>query len=67
MSLFHHSSLAFSCPDPLADGLGDDIRREQIEEGHFELNEQPDITLADRWEEILVDERKDPEVFYVNE
>lgn len=67
MSLFHHTSLAFSTPDPLADGLGDDILVEQTEEGHFELDEQPDMTLADRWEEILVDERQDPEVFYVNE
>ncbi len=67
MSLFHHPQLAFAKPDPLADGLGDDIQVEQTEEGHFELLEQLDMTLADNWEKILVDARKDPDFNFVNE
>lgn len=67
MSLFHHSSLSFSKADPLADGLGDDIEVEQTEEGHFELAEQLDMKLADEWEEILTDARKDPDFSFVTE
>jgi hypothetical protein len=67
MSLFHKPQLAFAKPDPLADGLGDDIRVEQTEEGHFELTEQLDMRLADDWEEILTDARKDPDFTFVQE
>jgi hypothetical protein len=67
MSLFHHKQLAFAKADPLADGLGDDIRVEQTEEGHFELNEQLDMTLADKWGEILHEAEKDPEFSSVTE
>ncbi len=66
MSLFHHS-LAFQPVDPMADGLGDDISAEQREEEHFELNEQLDGRLADEWEEILTDARKDPDFSFVSE
>lgn len=67
MSLFHRSSLAFAKSDPLADGLGDDIQVEQTEDGHFELTEQLDMRLADDWETILSDARKDPNFSYVTE
>jgi hypothetical protein len=67
MSLFHHKQLAFAQIDPLADGLGDDIRAEQTEEGHFELNEQLDMTLAERWGTILDEAEKDPEFSSVSE
>jgi len=67
MSLFHHKQLAFAPVDPMADGLGDDIQAEQTEEGHFELQEQLDGRLADEWEEILTDARKDPDFTYVSE
>ncbi len=66
MTLFHRV-LAFLPVDPMADGLGDDIASEQAEDEHFDLHEQLTMDLADRWEEILVDERKDPEVSYVTE
>jgi len=67
MSLFHKPQLAFAKVDPLADGLGDDIQVEQTEEGHFELKEQLDMRLADEWEEILTDARKDPDFTFVSE
>lgn len=67
MSLFHHTSLAFQPVDPLADGLGDDIAQEQTEDGHFELNEQLDMTLADKWGEILKDAESDPTFSSVGE
>lgn len=51
----------------MADGLGDDIAQEQSEEDHFELAEQLDGRLADEWEEILSDARKDPDFNFVNE
>lgn len=57
MSLFHHNSLAFQPIDPMADGLGDDIAAERAEPDHFELYEQLDSSLADKWETI----RQDPD------
>ena len=66
MSLFH-KQLAFARIDPLADGLGDDIAVEQTEEGHFELAEQLDMSLAEEWDEILTDARKDPDFTFVSE
>jgi hypothetical protein len=66
MSLIHHS-LTFAPVDPMADGLGDDIANEQAEQEHFELAEQLDGRLADEWEEILTDARKDPDFTFVNE
>lgn len=67
MSLFHHKQLAFAKADPLADGLGDDIAVEQTEEGHFELDEQLDMTLADKWGDILNEAEKDPDFTFVSE
>lgn len=66
MSLFHHK-LAFAKSDPLEDGLGDDIAAEQSENEHFELNEQLDMSLADSWDTILQEEKKDPSVTFVND
>jgi len=66
MSLFHRT-LAFQPIDPMADGLGDDIAAEQQESDRFELNEQLDGRLADEWEEILNDARKDPDFNFVSE
>ena len=66
MSLFQRK-LAFIPIDPMADGLGDDIASEQSEQGHFELQEQLDGSLADEWEEILSDARKDPDFTFVSE
>jgi len=56
MALFHHTTLAFEPVDPLADGLGDDIAAEQAEEDHFELTEQLDGRLADKWDALLDEE-----------
>jgi hypothetical protein len=67
MSLFNHQHLAFQPIDPMADGLGDDIQAERREEGHFELTEQLDGSLADEWEEILTDARHDPDFTFVAE
>ncbi|MBC7512132.1 hypothetical protein H7142_00510 [Candidatus Saccharibacteria bacterium] len=66
MSLFHKQQLAFQPIDPLADGLGDDIKVERNEDGHFELTEQLDGRLADEWEEILSDARRDPDFTFVS-
>lgn len=51
----------------MADGLGDDITAERQEAEHFELQEQLDGRLADEWEEILNDARKDPDFNFVSE
>jgi hypothetical protein len=53
MSLFHHQQIVFQPIDPMADGLGDDIAAEQAEPEHFELTEQLDGRLADKWDAIL--------------
>lgn len=67
MSLFHRQNLAFQPIDPLADGLGDDIVAEQQETEAIQLSEQLDITLAERWNEILEDVHKDPTWFSFSE
>lgn len=66
MSLFTRS-LTFQPVDPMADGLGDDIAQEQNEAEHFELDEQLDITLADKWSTILDEAEKDPEWTFVSD
>lgn len=66
MSLFNHS-LTFQPIDPMADGLGDDIRQEQREAESFDLTEQLDGRLADEWEEILDEARHDPTFTFVGE
>lgn len=66
MSLFSHKP-AFVPVDPMEDGLGDDIAVEQAEGERFELQEQLDGHLADEWEEILTDARKDPDFSFVSE
>ncbi len=59
MSLFHH--IHFSAIDPLGDGLGDEIAAEQAEPEAIVLDEELDETLADRWQEIVDDAKKDPD------
>ena len=59
MSLFHH--IHFSAIDPLGDGLAEEIAAEQAEAEHFELDDQLDGQLAESWEAIVDDARKDPD------
>ncbi|HRJ06614.1 MAG TPA: hypothetical protein PK096_03015 [Candidatus Saccharibacteria bacterium] len=65
--LFLHHKLAFAKADPMDDGLADDIAAEQAEAERFELKEQLDGRLADEWEEILKDARKDPDFTFVSD
>lgn len=59
MHIFH-TPVTFTHPDPLADGLGDDIKAEQAEPEHFDLFDQLDGRLAKKWDAILVESRNEP-------
>lgn len=66
MSLFHHK-ISFSQPDPLADGLGDDIAAEQSEADAFQtLNDTSAEELVSHWNKIVKDVEKDPDWFDFN-
>lgn len=54
MSLFHHHPHLHQ-PDPLGDGVGDDIAHERAEPEHFELQDQLDGELAERWERTVAE------------
>jgi len=60
-SPFSSSKLAFAPIDPLDDGLGEDIAREQSEAGFQQ--EVDGQTLMDFWAEVGKDVRKDPNWF----
>lgn len=63
MSLFHHK-ITFAQPDPLADGLGDDISAEQNEADAFQtLSDTSGEELAKHWNKIVKDIEKDPDWF----
>ena len=63
MSLFHRK-ISFMQPDPLADGLGDDIIAEQREADAFQsLNDTSAEELVSHWNTIVKDIEKDPDWF----
>jgi hypothetical protein len=62
MRLFHH--VQFGKPDPLANGLGDEIAAEQKEAEAFRtLDDTPGEELTQQWNAIAKDVEKDPDWF----
>ena len=63
MSIFHHK-IHFQTPDPLANGLGDEIAAEQHEADAFKtLDDIPAEELSRQWNVIVKDVEKDPDWF----
>lgn len=61
MSLFHH--ISFQQTDPLGGGLREDIEYEQLEAEAITLDAPDGDQLADSWEKIVGDVKKDPDWF----
>lgn len=60
MSLFHHKTIQFSTPDPLANGLNDEIVAEQKEADAFQtLDDISSEELSRHWNAIVKDVKKD--------
>lgn len=67
MSIFHHT-IGFTQPDPLGDGLGDEIAAEQKEpEAFASLEDTPGDVLSEQWNAIVKDIEKDPDWFTFSE
>jgi len=67
MSIFHHT-IGFTQPDPLGDGLGDEIAAEQKEpEAFTNLDDTPGDVLSEQWSAIVKDIEKDPDWFTFSE
>ena len=63
MSLFHRN-IGFAKPDPLANGLGDEIAAEQQEAEAFQtLSDTSAEELTQQWSAIVKDIEKDPDWF----
>ena len=63
MSLFRRK-VSFSKPDPLADGLADEIAAEQSEADAFQtLSDTSAEELVQHWSKIIKDVEKDPTWF----
>lgn len=61
------SEVAFEAVDPLADGLGDDIKLEQAEAG-ISLEDTPDADhLSSFWEAVVEDAHKDKDWGFADE
>lgn len=68
MSIFHHPNIHFETPDPLADGLNDDIAAERQEAESFDtLNDMSGEELGEHWSAIVQDIEKDPSWFDFSE
>ncbi len=65
---FSHHTLQFQPIDPLGDGLGDDIAREQAEPGVVAFQQDIDgNNLAIFWDEVEKDVKKDPDWYNFSE
>jgi hypothetical protein len=63
MSIFQHR-IKFADPDPLGDGLGDEIASEQQEADSFQtLSDTSAEELNKQWSAIVKDIEKDPDWF----
>ncbi|PLS80662.1 hypothetical protein CYG49_04335 [Candidatus Saccharibacteria bacterium] len=61
------SEVAFEAADPLADGLGDDIKLEQQEAG-ISLEDTPDADhLSSFWQVVVDDARQDKDWGFADE
>lgn len=59
-----HRRIQFSQPDPLGNGLGDEIAAEQQEAEAFNtLEDVPGEVLTEQWSAIVKDIEKDPDWF----
>jgi len=67
MLFFHRKKITFKPIDPLDNGLREEIAAEQRESDHFELSDQVDMTLPDKWDAILADARQDPDFTFVDD
>lgn len=68
MSLFHHTNIHFAKPDPLANGLSDEIAAEQQEAGAINsLDDTSAEELDAFWTGVLKDVKKDPDWFDFSE
>lgn len=65
MSLFHR--IALPHVDPLADGLDEDITKEQTEPEAITLEDISESELEQYWESVESDIKKDPEWFHFSE
>ena len=64
MKLFSRHSIGFTKPDPLANGLSDEIAAEQKEADAFQtLDDIPAEELSNSWNTIVKDIEKDPDWF----
>lgn len=62
LSKLHHTP-SFSTPDPLGDGLAEQIAAERTEPEAITLDE-PDVSnLIEQWNHVVRDIEKDPEWF----
>ena len=61
-TLFHHA-LSFAQPDPLGDGLAEEIAAEQAEPEAIVLEDTDPSSLIDQWDHVVSDIKKDPEWF----
>ena len=67
MKLFSRRHIGFETPDPLANGLGDEIAAEQKEADAFRtLDDTPAEELSRQWNAIVKDIEKDPDWFKFN-
>lgn len=63
MKLFQHTNIRFTTPDPLANGLSDEIAAEQKEPDAFTLDDTTGEELSAHWNAIVKDIEKDPDWF----
>ena len=64
MNLFKQHRISFTKHDPLEDGLGDEIAREQQEAEAFQtLSDTSAEELNKQWSTIVKDIEKDPDWF----
>lgn len=64
MSLFHHQSIHFTAKDPLANGLADEIAKEQSEpEAITTLDDMQADDLEAFWGKVVSDAKNDKDFF----
>lgn len=60
MNIFRRNTIHFSAPDPLANGLGDEIAAEQREADAINImNDTNAEELASFWNSVIQDAKKD--------
>lgn len=67
MLFFRRKKIAFDPIDPLDNGLREEIAAERLEPDHFELSDQIDVALPEKWDAILADARQDPDFTFADD